>query len=155
MAMFMPEQSYPMTAIVEVDSEVIQIRKADLLEQINYSPALAINIMTFMSERIAKLMNNIDTLTQINAEQRLIMFLAQLTLHKSGDGISIQLPFSKKILANQICVKPETLSRLLKKLKDNQLLIEKGNRFNFPDIDKLCSSTDLMPDIFSTKYGIA
>ena len=155
MAMFMPEQSYPMTAIAEVDSDIIMIKKPELLEQISFSPALAIEIMGFMSERISNLMNTIDALTQVNAEQRFIMFLAQLKQNQKRERALIQLPFSKKVLANQICVKPETLSRLLKKLKDKQLLIERGNCIELPDIKKLCESAELLPDIFDEQYRVA
>lgn len=149
MAMFMPHQRYPMTAIAEVDSQVCVINKFDLLDLVESSPSLAIKIMGFMSQRINTLMNTIDTLTQVNAEQRLVMFLAQLYNKQNTDNASIQMPYAKKVLAHQICVKPETLSRILKKLKQQQLLQEKGGRLYLPDMAQLCRAVDLSPDIFT------
>lgn len=148
MAMFMSEQVYPMTAIVEVDCELLEIEKTGLFSLISKSPELAINIMSFMTQRISFLMNTIDTLTQVNAEQRFVMFLSQLYVNQQPENSAVRLPFSKKVIAQQICVKPETLSRILKKLKDKDLLIERGPFLQLPDIDKLCQAVDLYPDIF-------
>lgn len=162
MAMFMPAQQYPMTAIVEVDSELIEIKKEFLFFFIKQSPELAIKIMAFMSQRISFLMNTIDTLTQVNADQRLVMYLAQLYIkqqpiqqpEQQPEQVSICLPFNKKTLANQICVKPETLSRMLKKLKSKALIIEKGAYWKIPNVNLLCQCVALLPDIFlaQTKY---
>lgn len=149
MAMFMPEQTYPMTAIAETDSEIWVISKKALLTQIEASSELAISIMGFMSQRISILMNSIDTLTQVNAEQRFIMFLAQLYAKQPNETFVIHLPFSKKIIANQICVKPETLSRILKKFKDRDLIQERGAHLTLPDVEALCHFVELLPDIFS------
>lgn len=150
MAMFMPHKSYPMTAIAEVKSQVSIINKHDLLGLIESSPKLAVRIMAFMSQRISTLMNTIDTLTQVNAEQRLVMFLAQIYKKQRSGNLSIQMPYSKKVLAHQICAKPETLSRILKKFKQQQLLQERGSRLYLLDIPKLCRSVDLLPDIFTS-----
>ena len=87
-----------------------------------------------MSQKIGFLMNSIDTLTQVNADQRLVMYLAQWYLHQQPEQLSVSLPFSKKVLANQICVKPETLSRMLKRLKNSNLIIEKGRCWELLDI---------------------
>lgn len=148
MAIFMKEQVYPMTAVVEVDCTLLEIEKSALFALIAKSPKLAISIMSFMSQRINVLMNTIDTLTQVNADQRFVMFLSQLYAKQQLENFSVRLPFSKKVIAQQICVKPETLSRILKKLKDKNLLIEKGPFLQIPDIDKLCHAVDLVPNIF-------
>lgn len=155
MAIFMPIQQYPMTAIAEVDSELIEVKKESFLNFIKLSPDLAIKIMSFMSHRISFLVNTIDTLTQVNAEQRLVMYLAQLYLQQQPEKLSVCLPFSKKVLANQICVKPETLSRMLRRLKNNNLIIEKGRCWEIPDVNLLCHSVGLLPDIFLGKHKIA
>ena len=155
MAMFMPVQQYPMTGIAEVDSELVEIKKDSLLALIKKSPELSIKIMTFMSQRIGVLMNTIDTLTQVSADQRLVMYLAQLYLNQQPEQVSVCLPFSKKVLANQICVKPETLSRMLKRLKTKELLVEKGRYWHIPDVNALCDSVELLPDIFAGKQKVA
>jgi len=155
MAMFMPTQEYPMTGIVEVSCELVVIEKDLLLSIIHRSSNLAINIMSFMSQRIGSLMNTIDTLTQVSADQRLVMYFAQLYIkQKPGDSV-IELPFAKKVVANQICVKPETLSRIFKKLKDKNLMQEKGKHILLPNIEKLCQTVDLVPDIFVGKQQVA
>ena len=155
MAMFMPSQEYPMTAIVEVNCELVVIEKSSLLEIIEKSSALAMNIMSFMGQRIASLINTINTLTQVSADQRLVMYFAQLYVRQKPGYSGIELPFAKKVVANQICVQPETLSRIFKKLKDKNLMQERGKHIVLPNIEKLCQSVDLVPDIFGVKQQMA
>ena len=51
-------------------------------------------------------------------------------------------------MASQLSMQPETLSRLFRKFKQENLLIEKKNKVYFPDIDNLCHAVALAPDIF-------
>lgn len=150
-AMFVPSQQYPMTAIAEIDTQVSVFHKKHLFELIETSPQLALAIMRFMSQRIASLMDTIDTLTQVNADQRLVMFFAQQYAKQSSEKPSITLPYAKKVLAGQLSIKPETLSRILKKFKQNELIIEQGSQVSFPDINKLCEFVQVTPDLFKTK----
>lgn len=147
-AMFLPNEEYPMTATADVASQVAVFKKRDLINLIKQSPQLAIKILGFMSQRIAQLMDTLDTLTQVSADQRLVMFFAQQYAIQKPKTLSITMPYAKKVLASQLCVKPETLSRILKKFKDKKLIEEVGNQFRFPDINALCQAVDVMPEIF-------
>lgn len=52
--------------------------------------------MKFMRQRIANLMDAIDTLTQVYADQRLVMFFAQQYAKKSSESLQSRYPMQKK-----------------------------------------------------------
>jgi hypothetical protein len=44
---------------------------------------------------------------------------------------------------------------MLKRLKNSNLIIEKGRCWELPDVSLLCYSVDLLPDIFLGKHKVA
>lgn len=147
-SMFMPDGEYPMTAIAETNCQLAVFHKKDLHNLVNNSPILANKFMALISQRVSNLLDTIDTLTQVNADQRLVMFFAQQYAQQRPNNHSIMLNMPKKVLASQLSIKPETLSRILKKLKDKRLVLENNHRFHFPDIDALCKEVDIKPRLF-------
>ncbi|MEZ8824519.1 Crp/Fnr family transcriptional regulator [Vibrio amylolyticus] len=148
MAMFMDPRKYPMNARVEQDTELSVFEYQDVLNLFSGSPALSIKVMAFMSNKICHLMNTLNILTQVNANQRLVMKLAEIYRLQVVKEGTVALPVTKKLLATQLGMTPETLSRAIKKLKIDGHIIESGNHITLVDIASLCRSVDLTPDIF-------
>jgi len=149
--MFIPNSCYPMTAQAEQDSELIVVKKKVLLDLVTHSPRLAEHLLSCMGCHMLDLMNNIDKLTQPDAGQRLIIHLGELYQIQKNHESFVTLPGTKQVLASQLGMQPETLSRLFRKFKEDNLLLEQKNKLYFPDIDKLCHAVDLTPDIFLKK----
>ncbi|WP_070967599.1 Crp/Fnr family transcriptional regulator [Vibrio sonorensis] len=149
MAMFMQPRNYPMSAKVDQDTELSAFHYKDVLRVVSGSPELSIRVMAFMSNRICHLMNTVNILTQVNANQRLVMKFADLYRAQNAKDGRICLPVTKKLFATQLGMTPETLSRAMKKLKADGLLKEAGNHINLVDIPALCESVDLTPEIFA------
>ena len=97
MAMFMPNHEYPMICVTEVDSILLSISKDALLAVVENSPVLSMKVMGFMAQRINQLMDNIDLLTQTDAQQRLVMRFAHLYTQQKTTKPAIILPVSKKM----------------------------------------------------------
>ncbi|GAB2657238.1 Crp/Fnr family transcriptional regulator [Vibrio panuliri] len=148
MAMFMQPRTYPMSARVDQSSELSIFHYQDVLDLISSSPELSLKVMGFMSNRICHLMDTMDILTQVNANQRLVMKLADIYRNQETKQDWVNLPVTKRLLATQLGMTPETLSRSIKKLKDDGYIIESGNHITLVDIPSLCSSVDLTPEIF-------
>ncbi len=148
MAMFMAPRKYPMSARVEQETVLSAFHHQHLKEVITNSPELSVKVMCFMGNRVFQLMNNIDILTQVNASQRLIMKLAGIYKSQPTKKGKVVIPATKKLLAAQLGMTPETLSRVIKKLKKTGLLKESGNSFYISDIARLCQQADLATDLF-------
>lgn len=114
-------ENYPVTAIALASSEVIVFPRSDV-------HALLANV-TFRNDFIAMLMRKqrylAERLVQQQAqdvEERLLWFLKE----QFGNQKVVTLPFSKKDLAGAIGTTPETLSRLILKLKKRKILTASG-----------------------------
>lgn len=137
-----------MSARVEQQTELSAFHYQDVLDLVSGSPELSKKVMAFMSNRICHLMDTLDILTQVNANQRLVMKLADIYRNQETQEDWVSLPMTKKLLATQLGMTPETLSRTIKKLKSDGLIIESGNHITLVDIPALCESVDLTPEIF-------
>ncbi|MBD1557057.1 Crp/Fnr family transcriptional regulator [Vibrio sp. S9_S30] len=149
MAIFMEPRTYPMSARLDQDSTLSQFHYSDVSRIFTSTPEISIRTMQFMGNRIHQLMNTVDILTQVRAPQRLVMKLAEVYCQEAEkhDG-KIPLPASKKLMATQLGMTPETLSRTLTKLKESGLIKETGHWIEINSIPDLCREVDLSPDIF-------
>ncbi len=82
-----------------------------------------------LSQRLQWSVNEINKLALYNSTYRLVSFLLNQAF-KDGKLVDIHLPTSKQILASQLTISPETLSRILQKLSKKGLI----------KIDKNCIS---------------
>ncbi len=148
MAMFMEPRKYPMSARVEQETDLLAFNYEDVLNVFSGSPEVSLKVMNYMSNKICNLMSTLNILTQVNANQRLVMKLAELYRAQVATKGKVSLPVTKKLLATQLGMTPETLSRAIKKLKTDGYIIEVGNQITLPDIPSLCRSVDLTSEIF-------
>ncbi|PCI58144.1 MAG: transcriptional regulator [Gammaproteobacteria bacterium] len=148
MAIFMTPREYPMSAKVEQNTTLTCYSYKSLNDLFKSDNALAIKVIGFMSNRVGQLMNSLDMLTQVNANQRLVMYFAEIYRKQKQVNNKFFLPSTKKVLATQLGITPETLSRLFHKLKFNGLITESGTCITVPDFNGLCREVDLVPSIF-------
>ena len=148
MAMFMSPRTYPMSARVEQETELSVFHYQDVLKAFTQSPETSIKVMNYMTNRIHQLMDTVNILTQVNANQRLVMKLADVYRTKNKNDQKITLPTTKRLLASQLGMTPETLSRAFKKLKAEGFITENGNQIRLLDIEAMCESVELTSDIF-------
>jgi len=151
-AVFMQPQVYPMSAHVDQETIVHSYSYDSLKTLLTSDPNLAIDVLGFVSNKVGELMNTLDMLTQVNANQRLVMQFAKIYQKQQRKDNRFILPDTKKVLASQLGITPETLSRLLNKLKFNGLIKESGACITVPDFNGLCREVDLVPSIFNTSH---
>ena len=152
MAVFMEPRIYPMSAHVAQPTLLTCYSYESLTRLFKSDTELAMKVIRFMSNRVGQLMNSLDMLTQVNANQRLVMYFAEIYRKQKQEGNRLILPSTKKILATQLGITPETLSRLLNKLKATGLIQESGACITVPDFNGLCREVDLVANIFQKAH---
>lgn len=121
------ESPYPVNAQALQDSALIAIsrrRFADLLKNDAFRDDFISNLL----ERLRSLVDQIEYLTNHDVEERLNLFLQ----NQFGDSGTIETALSKKEVAGAIGTTPETLSRLLKRLKQEGKMSWDGTRITRP-----------------------
>lgn len=131
--MFMQGGRYPVTAEALADSGVLAFDNATFKALLAESPPLALKLLAAMSRRMHGLLNEIDELTLHNATYRFVTYLLARA-GEQGGGAQVDLAAPKQVLASRLSIKPETLSRILARLKEEGLLREEGERLVLPDL---------------------
>ncbi len=112
---------YPVNAAAVDQVRLVSFAFEDLNRALRDSPGLAFRMMGGMAMRIHGLVNEIDHLACGSAGQRLVYYLLDL-LRDAPDPQRIHLRVPKNVVASRVGVKPETLSRLLARLKESGIL---------------------------------
>lgn len=119
------------------DCDLICIPRAPLIDLLQHQPELVVSMLFEISVRLKTLVHNIIDLKMKSASQRLATYFAALSATTSGSA-EITLPFEKKLLARQLGMQPETLSRSLMKLQSIGVqFCRSDNMFHVQDIERL------------------
>ena len=125
--MFSNAPGYPVNAQAITDSEVICINAAQYLSLLHKSPNSCFKVMACLSVKLHDRLNEIDRLTLHSAAYRLAYWLVdQQSKAKESNNVNLSTP--KNTIASNLSIKPETLSRLLKRLsKLGFISVQKAN----------------------------
>lgn len=108
------DQAVEYDAVALEDSTFCTLSKDHLQQILAEHPEISVRLLADMSQRLQVAEAQLESLGQKSAEQRLI---EALRVYADGRP-TFRLPISKQDLAGQIGLRPETLSRLLRRLQD-------------------------------------
>jgi CRP-like cAMP-binding protein len=132
--------SFPASAKATKESKVILIPGAFFRQEIQNDPDLALRILASMSMHLRFLVETIEDLKLKQAETRVSQWLLR-QLNESGKNNdnkpTFTLPLAKHLLASQLGISSETLSRVLAGFRDRNWLSIEGKEITFLDIDVL------------------
>lgn len=113
---------YPASAVALKASRVIMVRKEPLLELLGRCPQLALQILASMSMHMRMLLQSIHDMKGRQIENRLAAWILKQAAQRGGRGAGgsavVTLEMSKKVLAGQLGVTAETLSRTFARLRE-------------------------------------
>lgn len=135
--MFLEQKRYPLNAEAMEPSEVIAITSQIYKELLLSSPESALGVMGNMAMKLHRRINEIETLTLQNTRHRLSNYLFGLLPDPAAATADIVLPMAKQLIASQLAMQPETLSRLIKEMKQEGIIAVKGSRIQVYDVTRL------------------
>jgi len=129
---------YTSSAQVVEDAEIISIPLALLKEQLKINHQLAYNMLTAMAEYRIHHEVQIEQHFLYSAPQRIGCFLLGLcpTLEQK-DGVVLNLPYDKTIIASTLGMKGATFSRALNILRDETGISVSGTRVTIDSMERL------------------
>lgn len=119
---FMRRDTYPANAMTMENSELLVIESETYRNLLTNNPDLAIALLAKCCDHIHMLSRQIEMLSVFDARNRLLAYLQQNLPLNAKDGIRMPVPMNKKELAEFLAIRPETLSRLLRQLENEQIL---------------------------------
>ena len=128
--MFMEPAGYPVNASAVGDTRLLAFENRVFLDLLEESPALTRKLLATMSRRLHALLQEIDVLTLHNATYRFVTYLLQ---QDRRDESRVDLSVPKQLVASRLSIKPETLSRILARLRERGLVQIDGERITLLD----------------------
>ena len=135
--------AYPANAVATESSQVVVVRRREFRELIFQKPELALRMLSSMSLHLKHLVQLLQDLKGRQIEARLAdWMLRQSPGAAAGCPAVIELPVSKKVLAGQLGVTGETLSRTLAIFRDEGTIVVNGKRITVCAADRLRAWAD-------------
>mgnify|MGYP001551183581 FL=1 len=134
--MFMDEPNYPVTATALSPSRVIGINCKDFKSMLRESMDTCFLLMGKMSYRLRGLIREIDALSLDTGTVRTVAYLLH---HSTADKDSFELEIAKSVIASRLSVKPETFSRILKNLLEQEIVSIDGRNVTIHDREAMIS----------------
>ena len=115
-------ESYPASGRALVPSAVILVPKTEFVALLRKRPELALRMIGSMSRHLRNV-GLLDDLTLKNAEARCLNWLLRhCPTPRSRHPCEIELESPKRIVAAELNITSETLSRMLRRFRDKQLV---------------------------------
>ncbi len=126
--------TYPACAQPLEASQLIFFPKQEFLALLRSDSQLAINMIAGLSRFLRQFASQIEELTFKDVPARLARYLLELA---GDEAVLVELPISKSQLASKLGTVSETLSRTLRKLTDDDLIVVRGKTIELLDRDRL------------------
>ncbi len=120
--MFLENPVCPVTITALMDSKVLAIPSKLYKSMLAKSPEACFRLLADFAQRNRQLIDEIESVSLKNANYRVIDFLVKQSTTSADGKTTIKLRISKQTIAARLSIKPETLSRILTKLKKDSVI---------------------------------
>lgn len=128
-------ENYPASAQVVEQARLLPILSAPFRSHVTDIPEIAMNMLASMSKRAHLHVAEIEQLKTRTATLRVVDFLLKLCPVDSGPAM-VALPYDKTLISRRLGMQPESLSRILAKLRKQGVKSEQ-NRVLIADVGEL------------------
>ncbi|MBF0442764.1 MAG: Crp/Fnr family transcriptional regulator [Oligoflexales bacterium] len=132
-------KKYPAGCKALEDSLLVRIPGSVFIDTIIRNPENAIRVLTSYSQKLREFVDMIEYLSLNSVMERVVIYLIKNSI-SAGGSYECRLDVPKKRLASLLGTIPETLSRTLKKIKDEGIIEERGKVIAVKDMDRLKDS---------------
>jgi CRP-like cAMP-binding protein len=137
--MFLNVPRYPVCAAALSPAELVSFDAADFARMLRESVDTCFALLGSLSQRLRRLVGEIDDLTLHSATGRLARYLLSQTPEDRPD---FALALRKGVLASRLSIQPETFSRIVKRLSEDGVLEIKGTHVTVLDREALAAATE-------------
>lgn len=128
--MFMDRPHYPVSSAALSETVVVGIDAKNFKAMLWDSVDTCLLLLGDMSFRLRKLVYEIDTLTLHSGTCRVASYLLEQALEGQE---RFDLDIAKSVIAARLSVKPETFSRIIKNLREQNIISIDGNKITIHD----------------------
>lgn len=130
------KRNHQLSGVAATDVILIEFPASWLKSAAMKNPALALNIITAISEYAHIVEVEAEHKSTMSATQQVACFLQRLCILNDYDPRSFELPYSKTLIASRLGMQLETFSRTLPKLAEHGIKVN-GTHVEFFDADAI------------------
>ena len=127
--------NYPASAEIVEPARVLAIPASGFKKLLQENPDIGLAMLSTLSQRMHQLVGDIESLKTQPASQRVGHFLLKLCSVDEGPTV-VALPYDKTVVSGRLGIQPESLSRILAKLRKLGVK-SKGGRVSISDVGAL------------------
>jgi CRP-like cAMP-binding protein len=135
---FLDKHTYPATITAMEYSEIMYIEKSNIIKLSVLDTRVLINFVSILSNRILMLNNRISNLSQDSIRKKVANYL--LFEYENQKNLFIELPFSRKKMAELLNIPRPSLSRELTNMRDEEIIDFDKNIIKIINLESLESS---------------
>ena len=120
------DEPYRFTAECLIDSKILHLPKAVVLAELECDPKFARRIISSLSLRLGRLINDLEGCTLRSGTQRVISYLLSQLAESAKNENAITLPAQKSIIASHLNLTHEHFSRILHDLVAGGMIEVRG-----------------------------
>ncbi len=131
------EDTYPATAETLADSAFLFFPEAAFLDFIDHNPRTALHMLGQMAGRLREAVRQLDAVSLHDVQERLARHLVEQVPAAPDDPETpptVKLDIPKSILAAELGTVPETLSRALRALEEENLIRSRPSEIALMDV---------------------
>jgi CRP-like cAMP-binding protein len=133
--LFSSIESFPVKVISKNKSKVIMIKKQEMIKLLSINEKVINNFLEIISNRIIMLKSRLELISESSIRKKISSYLLNEVNRKKTN--TFYLPFSKTKLASFLSIPRPSLSRELKRMKEDGLLSYDRRKITIKDISKL------------------
>lgn len=128
---------YPATAEAATRARLVSIPAKEYQKLIEQDASFAMRVIGSLAQRMRTLIDEFESSQRTPGTLRLAQFLISITEEQDIEDISLELPFSKQLLAARLHMQPETLSRAFSELREYGIESHRDGKVHIENMENL------------------
>lgn len=149
--MFLEHPQYPVCASALIEAELISIDSRAFASMLKDSVETCFLLLGDMSQRLRGLIKEIDDLSLQSGTCRVAAYLLKKA---PEDSSTFELDIPKGVMASRLSVKPETFSRIIRRLQEQGILSVDRNMITINDIEALHQTAEICESELDYRFPI-
>jgi len=135
--MLMDTPNYVACAEAVCPTQMYRLSNATYMRLLQSNSRLTFALLGTLCVRLHQRVNEIETLSLKNATHRLVRHLLTQMAPLQNAVSTFELPMAKQLIAGHLSIQPETFSRIIRRLIDEQIISQDGRQISVLDCMRL------------------
>lgn len=135
--MLMDTTNYVASAQAVGPTQLYRLANSTYMRLLENNSRLTFALLGKLCVRLHQRVNEIETLSLKNATHRVVRYLLTQLVRVQDASNSFELPMAKQLVAGHLSIQPETFSRIIRRLIDEEIIAQDGRLISVLDRQRL------------------